>query len=48
MPKDVLLESVGDEVFVSVNGIRIARRADRPDLDSAEAGMVGSGQYRRR
>ena len=29
MPKDVLLESVGDDVFVSINGIRIARRIDQ-------------------
>jgi len=34
MPKDVLLESVGDQLFVSINGIRIARRVD-PDISQA-------------
>ncbi len=28
MTKDVLLESVGDDLFVSIIGIRIAKRGD--------------------
>jgi hypothetical protein len=31
MTRDVLLEGVGDDVFVSINGIRIAKRSE-PDV----------------
>jgi hypothetical protein len=28
MTRDVLLESVGDDLFVSINGIRVAKRGN--------------------